>query len=98
MERVQATMIEEHITQLESSDSATPNTRIETLPTRRPGQHPNDEERVAIQATFLESFASMANVSIACDLANVDRSTIYRWLSSDSEFASAWEVAEEKAN
>jgi hypothetical protein len=84
--------------QLESSDNATPNAHIETLPTRRPGQHPTDEERAAIQATFLESFATMANVSSACDIAGIDRSSVYRWVHDDESFAAKWQEAEEKAN
>lgn len=89
----------EQESQQEPCDSATSNARIEgALPTRRPGQHPDTEEKQYIQAVFLVAFSEQANVSLACEQAGVDRSTVYRWLESDPEFAAGWEVAEQKAD
>lgn len=93
--------------QQEACDKATQYTRIEEqnnsaasepLPTRRQGKPISPEEKAAIQATFLESFACMANVSVACEVAGVHRATIYRWLHDDESFAERWNEAEQKAN
>lgn len=49
------------------------------------------------QARFLESFLVTANVSHACKIAEIDRSTHYEWLKTDDAYSTAFSEAEEYA-
>lgn len=51
-------------------------------------------ERKLLKARFLQYFAEEGNVSFACDLAGVDRTTVYKWRTKDQQFAKLWEEAE----
>lgn len=82
---------------IEARNGATSPAHNETL-VRRQGQIPTDEERAQIQAVFLETFAKCANVTDASSAAGVHRSTIYRWLADDEDFAAGWDEAEQAAN
>ena len=46
---------------------------------------------------FLESYAKWANISYACQQANVPRRNVYEWQEHDPEFAAAFNVASEAA-
>ena len=76
-------------------NSTTSLARIEDVPPkRRGGQHPTPEERSVIQEAFLTSFSRTANVSTSCQVANIDRTTIYRWLKEDEVFEERYREAE----
>lgn len=45
------------------------------------------------RAKFLEILGTCANVTKACELANLSRPTVYDWKRNDPEFATEWEEA-----
>jgi hypothetical protein len=49
------------------------------------------------QKAFLEAFKRTANLSKAAEGADVDRSTHFRWLRGDSDYATEFELAREEA-
>lgn len=65
---------------------------------RRNGQRLTKAERVAAQATFLDTFKLNANITAACMQAGIDRSTVYLWQEHDQEFALQYQQAEQIAN
>lgn len=81
------------------SNNQTSLTRIEDLQLpRQPGEHLTNEQRAEIQAIFLTELKQRANISDACRVAGIDRSTAYYWLNHDEYFASQWADAEAIAN
>ena len=57
-----------------------------------------DDERQAIQATFLAAFERSANVTESCKAAGIDRSTFYDWLEKYEIFSLLYNQAKEIAN
>ena len=51
----------------------------------------------ARQRVFLDAFLGTANVSHACRIAEIDRSTHYTWLKEDDAYATLFSEAEEHA-
>lgn len=47
------------------------------------------------QRAFLAAFAETGNVRLACQTADVGRTSHYRWLGEDSDYAEAFRGAEE---
>lgn len=45
------------------------------------------------RATFLDVLSKTANVTKACEVANIARRTVYDWKSADAEFAAQWEAS-----
>lgn len=65
---------------------------------RRKGQRLSKQERETAQETFLQSFATTANVRAACAAAGIDRATVYTWMEHDEFFALRYKQAELDAN
>lgn len=70
-------------------------TRAKATPKAKPvrrGRPPKDwHDR------FIDAMASMGNVGVACQIAGVDRRTVYRHRKSNAEFNQRWETAIEEA-
>lgn len=49
------------------------------------------------QKAFLESLRKLGNITLACESAQIDRSTAYRRREADEAFAAAWEDALEES-
>ena len=69
---------------------------------RQPGRArglPRKTHRQSAQAkhAFLQSYAQWANVSYACQVSGVGRSTVYEWQEHDAAFAAAFHAAEAAA-
>lgn len=48
-------------------------------------------QRKEAKALFLEELKRVQAVSLACDYAGIDRSTVYRWKDKDQKFAADWQ-------
>jgi hypothetical protein len=59
------------------------------MATRRQSSH--------LKALFLESFATVGNVTIAAQSAGIDRTTVYKWLEHSDDFQLAFRQAEVQA-
>lgn len=46
-----------------------------------------------MRARFLEQLSKLSNVTLACEVAGLNRITAYEWKRSDPEFAKDWEAA-----
>lgn len=68
------------------------------LRVRRPGQTMKAAERKRVQEAFLAAFCLEANMSQACRVAGIERSTVLRWCESDEKFKERYEEASEEAN
>jgi hypothetical protein len=64
---------------------------------RRSGQRLKADERKAAQDKFLLTFAATANVAASCLQAEIDRSTVYKWLEHDEPFTFRYHQAEQDA-
>ena len=70
----------------------------EQLPRRgRPRRSPALGQTARAKHAFLESYAQWANVSYACQQANVPRSDVYYWQETDEQFALAMRQAGDAA-
>jgi hypothetical protein len=49
------------------------------------------------KAAVLSAFKNCANVTRACEIADIARATFYSWLKEDPEFKAAYEAAREEA-
>lgn len=54
-------------------------------------------QRKEAKALFLEGMKRVHAVSLACDYAGIDRSTVYRWKDKDQKFADAWQDCVERS-
>ncbi len=61
---------------------------------RRQGQRMDAEEKQRIKTAFLQSFAMMGNVRLACQKAGVSRASLYEWLEKDTAFSVQYHQAE----
>ena len=68
------------------------------LRARGRGKRLTSEERAAIQQTFLASFRKNANITLACRVAGIHRSMIYRWQEHSDIFSFEFKEAEQEAN
>jgi hypothetical protein len=57
----------------------------------------NSKQRKQVQKTFIESLLKDSNVSLACEVAGIGRTTAYNWRNEDKEFATDWDDAIERA-
>jgi hypothetical protein len=67
------------------------------MPKRRQGQRLDPEAKQLAQGRFLLSFRELGNVKRACELAEIDRGTVYDWLERDDAFAVRYRQAESDA-
>lgn len=51
------------------------------------GQRMNTKQRKATQSVFLTAFTQCVTISEACNVAGINRSTLYQWQEHDAEFA-----------
>lgn len=58
----------------------------------------NAQKRKEAKETFLACLRLDANVSLACDKAEISRQGAYLWREKDPEFARAWDDAVERSN
>lgn len=72
----------------------TVNTSTSTRPRKKPIAK---AELAAAKDTFLTTFRQTGNVSAACRKANIERSTIYKWLEHDTAFTVRYHEAEADA-
>ena len=51
------------------------------------------KRQAAKKAKFLRELAKLPSIKHACQVAGIDRTTIYKWRSADAEFAAKWKEA-----
>lgn len=57
----------------------------------------NAKQRKQVQKVFIESLLRDSNVSLACEVAGINRTTAYQWRKDDEEFATQWDDVIERA-
>lgn len=57
----------------------------------------NTKQRKQVQKVFIESLLRDSNVSLACEVAGINRTTAYQWRKDDEEFATQWDDVIERA-
>lgn len=55
-------------------------------------------QRKEAKALFLAELQRVHAVSLACEYAGIDRSTVYRWKDKDQKFADAWQNCVERSH
>lgn len=64
---------------------------------RVPARHATLRQSIRAKHAFLESYRQWANISYACEKADVPRANVYRWQEHDAEFATAMRLAGDAA-
>ena len=57
----------------------------------------NTKQRKQVQKVFIESLLCDSNVSLACEVAGINRTTAYQWRKDDEDFATQWDDVIERA-
>ena len=69
-----------------------------TLKKRRKGQRMTAEQRIRAQALFLDAYERTANILVAAEQAEIDRTLVYYWLEHDENFLLVYGIADKAAN
>ena len=69
-----------------------------TLKKRRKGQRMTPKQRIEAQAMFLAAYEETANVLMAAERAEIDRTLVYYWLEHDEQFGFTYNLADKAAN
>lgn len=72
--------------------------RSDAIVPRKQGENIAPDLREATKAAFLTAFVELANESGACDVVQIDRSTIRYWEEHDADFSPRYHDAKERVN
>lgn len=64
---------------------------------RGPARHATSAQSARAKRAFLDAYAQWANISYACEVADVPRRNVYRWQEIDTDFAAAFHTADAQA-